>query len=239
MERGKSSSAVDTIQAQDNVSLMAGMYSFVLDMIGKAAARKAKGEGLEVDNREQCVQFIEQCFETVREQNWLDGSVLRAVTLVRNHQHTAQVDLSLGATAVGAAATLAGKAAKKWGGKASNNLTNVRPRRVSAGQERTSAVCTPSAVLETERTVRAPRDAAVTVQLRQRENCVEKSGEGDSVQVTAEEIFKEGRGLCWNGEKDNDHIYCTMKHAYPVPLDFSWYVCCVQLFSTMKLPDSK
>ena len=233
MERGNSSSAIDTTPLQDNVSLMAGVYNFVLDMIEKAAARKAKGEGLEVDNREQCVRFIEQCFETVREQNWLDGSVLRTVTLVRNHRHTTQVDLSLGATAVGAAATQASKAAKKWGVKASNSLTNVRPRRVSAGQERTSAVGTPSAVLETERTLRAPRDAAVTVQLRQRESRTEKSGGGDSVQVTAEEIFKEGRGLCWNGKKDHDHIYCTMKHAYPVPLDFTWYVCCVQLFGTV------
>lgn len=184
---------------------------------------------------EQCQKFIDQNLEMVREQSWLDGAVVRAMTLVRNDRHPSRVELSLGVTAVGAAGVVATKAVKKWGAKAGTSAADQRTRRSSTeerlGSPKTSKAVQAS-VLETERTLRAPKDAAITVQLREARGSEAPSG---SVSLTVEEIFQEGNGRCWSGEKDNDHIYCTMKQTYAVSKDFSWLLSCVQVFGFIKV----
>lgn len=225
--------------AQDYGSLMDGVHGVILTMIERAASRKRKGEGLVVLGGEQCQKFIDENLEMVREQSWLDGTVVRAMTLVRNDRHPSQVELSLGITAVGAAGTVATKAAKKWGAKAGTSPADQRTRRSSTEERLGSpkAFKAASCVLETERTLRAPKDAAITVQLREAKGSEAPSG---SVRLTVEEIFQEGNGRCWSGEKDSDHIYYTMKQSYGVNKDFSWLLSCVQVFGFLKLQqDSK
>lgn len=219
--------------AQDYGSLMDGVRGVVLTMIERAASRKRKGEGLVVMDREQCQRFIDQNLEMVREQSWLDGAIVRAMTLVRNDRHPSRAELSLGVTAVGASGVVATKAVKKWGAKAGTGAADQRTRR-SSTEERLGSPKTSKAgsVLETERTLRAPKDAAITVQLREARGSEAPSS---SVRLTVEEIFQEGNGRCWLGEKDSDHIYCTMKQTYGVNRDFSWLLSCVQVFGFIKL----
>ena len=102
---------------------------------------------------EQCQKFIDQNLEMVREQSWLDGAVVRAMTLVRNDRHPSRVELSLGVTAVGAAGVVATKAVKKWGAKAGTSAADQRTRR-SSTEERLGSPKTfkavQASVLETE-----------------------------------------------------------------------------------------
>ena len=228
--------------AREYSHLTDGVRREVVAMIEKAVSQKRKGEGLELHDS-QCSGFIDSQLEMVRETSFLGGVAQRAMTLVCSPEDpSTKPELTLGVSMVGAEGQAASKAAKIWGSKAAVGSTEApapRSRRRAGNRgERSSSRSseTETVILDTERVLRARRDASVVVNVRERE--VERGRGGrsrpavswSSVSLTAEEIFRECSGKCWLGEKeDRDHVYCTVKQSCNIDRDFSEYLSNIQL----------
>lgn len=223
--------------AREYSNLASGVRRDVVAMIEKAVAQKRKGEGLVVHGS-QCHGFIDSQLATVRETNYLDGAPQRAMTLVSSRDHPSKLELSLEDSVAGAAGQAASKAAKKWGGKGSGE-TRSRLRSSDRGSS-SSRTVGETLVLDTERVLRARRDATVVVNVRGRDG--EKgerrgraaaqqspSSSWSSVSVTADEIFRECSGKYWVGDRDSDHVYCVVKQSCNVDKDFMQYLTTIQL----------
>lgn len=226
--------------AREYSHLTDGVRRDVVAMIEKAVVQKRKGEGLVVHGS-QCRRFIDEQLTTVRETSYLDGAPQRAMTLVSSPAHLTKLELSLDVSMVGVEGQAASKAAKKWGGKAAvgSGETRSRLRSKDRGSSGSSTSCVETQVLETERVLRARRDATVVVNVREREPD-RGSGRGrpaarqapswSAVSLTAEEIFHQCNGKCWVGDKgDTDHIYCVLKQSCNVDKDFVQYLSTIQL----------
>ena len=222
--------------AREYYHLAGGVRRDVVAMIEKAVANKRKGEGLVVHGS-QCHGFIDDQLQTVRETSVVDGSPQRAMTLVSSPAHPDKLDLSVDVSMVGAEGQAASKAAKRWGGKAAVGVGETTSRSRRRGSDRSNSKTIETLVLETERVLRAPRDATVVVNVRERD---ERGGSrrGSAVSLTAEEIFREGSGKCWVGESDSDHVYCVVKQTCNVDKDFLEYLTTIQLhlYGISKLP---
>ena len=228
--------------AREYSNLTRGIRRDVVAMIEKAVSRKRKGEGLVVHGS-QCHGFIDSELEMVRETNYLDGAPQRSMTLVHDSRYSSKLELSLEVSVLGAAGQAASKAAKKWGrgslesglggggGRGKDLLSKLKSSERSGASSPKNDDATQ--VLETERILRARRDASVVVKVRERE--AERSGGSaqaplwSSVELTAEEIFRECSGKSWVGDKDSDHIYCTVKQSCNVDPEFPQLLSCIQL----------
>ena len=223
--------------AREYYHLAGGVRRDVVAMIEKAVANKRKGEGLVVHGS-QCHGFIDSQLQTVRETSLLDGAPQRAMTLVSGPGHPDKLDLSLDVSMMCAEGQAASKAAKKWGSKAAVDVGETPSRSRLRSSDRSNSKIFETLVLVTERVLRAPRDATVVVNVREREAGRGVSGRGSSVSLTAEEIFREGSGKCWIGEKDSDHVYCVVKQTCNVDKDFLQFLTTIQLhlYGISRLP---
>ena len=231
--------------AREYSNLTDGLRRDVVAMIEKAIAHKRKGEGLIVHGS-QCHGFIDSHLETVRETSYIDGAPQRAMTLISTPGHTDKLDLSLGISVVGADGQAASKAAKKWGSKVGGREeARSRLRKGNVVRVGSFKASGDTLVLETERVLRARRDASVTVHVRERDAEITRSGRRlretpswSSVCLTAEEIFREASGKYWLGDKDSDHVYCTVRQSCNVDKEFLQFMSTIQLhlFEVTRLP---
>lgn len=227
--------------AREYSHLTDGVRRDFVAMIEKAVVQKRKGEGLIVHGS-QCHGFIDEQLTTVRETSYLDGAPHRAMTLVSSPAHPTKLELSLDDSMVGVEVEAASKAAKKWGGKAAvgSGETRSRLRSNDRGSWGSTTSSVETLVLETERVLRARRDATVVVNVREREPdrgssrgrpVARQAPSWSAVSLTAEEIFRQcNNGKCWVGDKgDSNYIYCTLKQSCNVDKDFVQYLSTIQL----------
>ena len=236
--------------AREYSHLTGGVRRDVVAMIERAVASKRKGEGLVVHGS-QCHGFIDTKLATVRETSFLDGEAQRSMTLVSAPGHSGKMELTLDVSLAGAAGQAASKAAKKWGSKTTTSEPEEPPRvrrssSKSPGGGGGGGRLVETQVLDTERVLRARRDAGVVVNVRERDQ--ERGGRGrssvreapswSSVRLTAEEIFRECSGKWWVGEKeDREFVYCVVKQSCNVDKGFSEFLSAVQIhiYGVMKL----
>ena len=235
--------------AREYSHLTGGVRRDVVAMIEKAVSNKRKGEGLVVHGS-QCHGFIDSQLATVRETSFLDGVPQRSMTLVSLGEE-GKLDLTLGASLAGLEGQAASKAAKKWGGKkAGGEERKERPRRTASSKSAAAAAAAAAGVvetqvLETERVLRARRDASVTVNVRERDgerggrgrSAVQETPSWSSVRLTAEDIFREGGGKWWVGETDKEYVYCVVRQSCNVDKSFTEFISAVQIhiYGVMKL----
>ena len=248
--------------AREYSNLTGGVRRDVVSMIERAVAVKRKGEGLVVHGS-QCHGFIDSQLATVRETSFLDGEPQRCMTLVAaGGDQSGKMELTLEVSLAGSAGQAASRAAKKWGGgktAAGASEETARPRRSKLGRRGGGGGggggVVETLVLDTERVLRARRDAGVVVNVRERDaergrrgsqpggsgrgkSSVQEALSWSSVRLTAEEIFRECSGKWWVGEKeDGDHVYCVVKQSCNVDRDFAEYLSAIQIhiYGVMKL----
>ena len=234
--------------AREYSHLTGGVRRDVVAMVERAVAAKRKGEGLVVHGS-QCRGFIDSQLSTVRETSFLDGEPQRSITLVSATGHSKKMELTLDVSLVGAAGQAASKAARKWGSK-TTGAGSEEPPRVRRSSSKTAGGLgggvVETQVLDTERVLRARRDASVVVNVRARDMERERGGRSSvqeapswsSVRLTAEEIFREWSGKWWVGEKeDREFVYCVVKQSCNVDKGFTEFLSAVQIhiYGVMKL----
>ena len=231
--------------AREYSHLTGGVRRDVVAMIEQAVAAKRKGEGLVVHGS-QCRRFIDSQLRTVRETSFLNGEPHRCITLVSAPGHSGQVELTLDVSLSGAAGQAPSKAARKWGSKTGSE----EPPRVRRSSSKTAGGLgggvVETQVLDTERVLRARRDASVVVNVRERDvergrggrSSVQEAPSWSSVRLTAEEIFRECSGKWWVGDKeDREFVYCVVKQSCNVDKGFTEFLSAVQIhiYGVMKL----
>ena len=232
--------------AREYSHLTGGVRRDVVVMIERAVAAKRKGEGLVVHGS-QCHGFIDSQCSTVRETSFLNGEPQRSMTLV---SASGKMELTLEVSLVGAAGQATSKAAKKWGSKttapAAEEPPRVRRSSSKTGGGLGGGGVVETQVLDTERVLRARRDASVVVNVRERDvergtrggrSSVREAPSWSSVRLTAEEIFRESSGKWWVGEEDKEFVYCVVKQSCNVDKGFSEFLSAIQIhiYGVMKL----
>ena len=232
--------------AREYSNLTGGVRRDVVAMIERAVVGKRKGEELIVHGS-QCHGFIDSNLEMVRETSFLDGVPQRSMTLVSSPGHQGnKMELTLDLSLLGSEGQSASKAARKWGRKTSSE---ERPRRSSSSKlGGGGGRVVETQILETERVLRARRDAVVVVNVRERDaergrrgsrgrSSLQEAPSWSSVRLTAEEIFSESGGKWWVGDKDGEYVYCAVKQSCNVDKGFSEFLSTVQthIYTVMKL----
>ena len=243
--------------AREYSNLTGSVRRDVVAMVEKAVSQKRKGEGLIVHGS-QCRDFIDRHLVTVRETSYFDGVPQRAMTLVSSLEHPENLELTLDTTMVSLEGQAATKAAKKWGNKKAGGGDSVptpsRSRQRSSdrlgGSSSSKSIELSTLVLETERVLRARRDASVVVTVRERDaererastsgksrSAVQETPSWSSVNLTAEDIFRQCNGKWWVGDKDREYVYCVVKQSCNVDKDFPEFLSAIQLhlYGVMKL----